>query len=315
MILITGGGGFIGLNLAKNLVDRGQKILLVRRHAFEVPSFLSPHVGKQVVIAQGDATEPAVLHSLIKSNSIESIIHAAVVTESSSNSTLYQAMKVNLQGTVDILEAARIFGLRRVTFLSSISVYMPTSENRKILSEEDDLPAISSEWIGGSKKAGEQICKLYAKQYGLSLPIVRPPQVWGPLYWTHRSPVHTMIESAIAGKPADLSGNWGGASSPFVYVRDCVKAVSLVHLASALKYNIYNIGEEQNRSLLDFAQAVRKVIPGAQIKLGEKKPDTDEGRPRMSIERIKSDLGYAPDYDLKRAVKAYIEWLRDGEYA
>jgi nucleoside-diphosphate-sugar epimerase len=112
-------------------------------------------------------------------------------------------MKVNLQGTVDILEAARIFDLRRVTFLSSISVYMPTSTKREFLSEEDDLPAVSSEWIGGSKKAGEQICQLYAKQYGLSIPIVRPPQVWGPLYWTHRSPVHSMIENAIAGKPSD----------------------------------------------------------------------------------------------------------------
>ena len=314
MILITGGGGFIGLNLAKHLVDRGQNVLLVRRHTFEVPSFLSPHINKQVIIAQGDIAEPAFLYSLIKSNRVESIVHAAVVTESSSNSTLYQAMKVNLQGTVDILEAARIFGLRRVTFLSSISVYMPTSTKREFLSEEDDLPAISSEWIGGSKKAGEQICQLYAKQYGLSIPIVRPPQVWGPLYWTHRSPVHNLIENAMAGKPSDLTHLWGGAGSPFVYVRDCAKAISMVHLAPALKYAIYNIGEEKNRSLADFAQAVRSVIPGAQIKLGENKPDTDQGRPRMSIERIKSDLGYTPDYDLVRAVKAYIEWLRDGKY-
>jgi nucleoside-diphosphate-sugar epimerase len=65
MILITGGGGFIGLNLARDLVDRGQNVLLIRRHDFAVPSFLSPCVGKQVTIARGDIGELPVLYSTI----------------------------------------------------------------------------------------------------------------------------------------------------------------------------------------------------------------------------------------------------------
>ena len=315
MILITGGGGFIGLNLAWDLVNSGQHVLLVRRNSFEPPSFLSPYVGKQVAIAQGDITEPSVLYWLIKNYSVESIIHAAVLTDTGTGSNLYQAMKVNLQGTTDILEATRIFGLKRVTFLSSIAVYMPFKDQQKILHEDNDLPVTSSDWIAGSKKAGEQICQLYAKEYGLSIPIVRPPQVWGPLYWTYRSPIQGMVENAIAGKPSNFSSFDGNSKSAYVYVRDCARAISLVHLTPSLKHDIYNISDGESHSLEDFAQAIKEVITGAQIKLGEKRPPGHMELPPMSIDRIKSDLGFTPNYDLKRAVRAYIEWVRDGKYA
>jgi UDP-glucose 4-epimerase len=314
MILITGGGGFIGLNLARDLVNRDQSVLLVRRHTFEPPSFLAPYIGKQVTITQSDITEPSTLNGLIKNYSVDSIIHAAILNETSAGSTLYQAIRVNLQGTADILEAARIFGLKRVTFLSSIAVYMPFSKQQKVLSEDNDLPPISTDWIAGTKKAGEQICQLYAKEYGLSVPIIRPPQVWGPLYWTHRSPIQGMVENAIAGKLTDLSGVYGGGKSAYIYVRDCAKAISLLHLAPSLKYSIYNVSDIENHSLTDFVRAIREVIPGSLIKLGENTTSRDIEFPPMSIDRIKDDVGFVPEYTLNRAVRAYIEWIRDGKY-
>jgi nucleoside-diphosphate-sugar epimerase len=286
MILITGGGGFIGLNLARDLADRGQSVLLVRRHAFNIPSFLASFMGSQVITAQGDISDPSVLKKLIQDYRVESIIHAAVQNESSSGNKLYEAVKANIQGTADILEAARNSGLRRVTFLSSISVYMPFSGKYKILSEDNDLPSISRDWITGTKKAGEQICFLYGREYGLSIPVVRPPQVWGPLYWTHRSPIQTMFENAIAGKAADLSNNYSGSTSPYIYVRDCARAISLVHLAPTLKYNIYNFSDEGVHSLADFASAIREEIPGAQINLRTTKNAGDMMLPPMDNTRI-----------------------------
>lgn len=314
MILIIGGGGFIGLNLAWELVNRSQSVLLIRRHTFELPSFLARYIGKQVIITQGDITEPSVLYGLIKKYNVKSIIHAAVLNETVAGSTLYQAIRVNLQGTADILEAARIFGIKRVTFLSSIAVYMPFREKTEILSEDNDLPTISTDWIAGTKKAGEQICQLYAKEYGLNITIIRPPQVWGPLYWTHRSPIQNMVENAIAGKPTDLSGVYGGNKSVFLYVRDCARAISLLHLAPSLKYGIYNVADNEIHSLTDFAQAIGDVFPGVQIKLGETKSPRDIDFPPMNIDRIKEDVGFVTEYTLNQAVRAYIEWIRDGKY-
>jgi UDP-glucose 4-epimerase len=314
MILITGGGGFIGLNLAYDLADRGQNVLLVRRHAFNLPSFLEPFKGSQVLTAQGDIADPVVLKRLILDYGVESIIHAAVLNESGNGNTLHQAIKANVQGTADILEAARSSSLRRVTFLSSISVYMPFSGKYKILREDHDLPAISQDWISGTKKAGEQICFLYAREYGLSVPVVRPPQVWGPLYWTHRSPIQTMFESAITGKAADLNNYYGGSTSPYIYVRDCARAISLIHLAPSLKHDIYNFSDKEVRSLADFSSAIKEEIPGAQLNLRTVQKEGDMLLPPMDNTRIHEDLGFIPGYSLKKAVRAYIGWIKEGKY-
>ena len=311
MILITGGGGFIGLSTAWELVNRGQDVLLVRRHPFQLPSFLSPYAGKQVKVALGDIGELPFLYGIIRNYNIDSIIHLAAIREGLGS--LHQVLKVNLDGTTEVLEAARVFGLHRVTFCSSISVYH-VIKKPQTLQEDLDLSVESGGYISTTKKIGEQICRLYAKEYGLSVPSVRPAGVWGPMYWSRLQTQQIMVENAVAGKPADFSHICGLTKRHFVYVRDCAKAISLVHLAPSLKYNIYNITEGVLHSLADFAEAVKEVIPEAQIKLGTTRSEKDVDLPPMSIERIKEDVGFIPEYDLKRAVRSYIDWLRDGKY-
>jgi UDP-glucose 4-epimerase len=313
MILITGGGGFIGLNLARDLVDRGQEVLLVRRSAFETPSFLAPYMGKQARISLGDIGDLPFLYRIIKEYSVESIIHAASLH--AGTGTLYQALKSNVNGTSEILEAARIFGIRRVTFISSVSVYM-TTQSMQIMHEDNDLPLLSSisPYISATKKAGEQICQLYRNEYKLSIPILRPPMVWGPMYHSGLQPQNTMVQNAVAGKPTDFSRLYGGRKMIFVYVRDCAKAISLVHLSPSLKHNVYNLSDGESHTLAEFEEAIREIIPSAEIILGTTRSEMDADLPEMSIGRIKEDVGFMPDYDLKRAVTAYIDWLRDGRY-
>jgi UDP-glucose 4-epimerase len=312
-ILITGGGGFVGLNLARELIERGQQVVLVRRHAFELPSFLAPFAGKEVITAQADIAEPAVIYSLIRQYNIESIIHAAVLNESS-GASLYEASKVNIQGTVEILEAARIFNLRRVTFLSSVAVYMPVKDMNRILYEDDDLPVAATEWLVGTKRAGEQVCQLYAHDYGLSVPIVRPPQIYGPLFMSRRSPLKSMIENGLVGKSSDFTNIYGNAQFGYVYVHDCTRAISLVHLAPSLKHGIYNISDGKAYRLTDIAKAVMELFPGISITLGNTRSGHIAEAPPMSIDRIREDVGFTPQYDLKRAIRAYADWVRDGKY-
>lgn len=315
-ILITGGGGFIGLHLARDLVDRGQEVLLVRRHPFEVPSFLVPYIDKQAKVALGDIGELSFLYSLIKEHDVNSIIHTAALHEATGS--LYKTLKVNLEGTTEVLEAARIFGLRRVTFVSSVAVYMK-AKTMQTLDEDMDLPVASPDYISATKKAGEQICQLYARECGLSVPIVRPVQVWGPLYKSGRSPLQAMVENSVANKATHLPHVYVGSRMVYVYARDCAKAISLVHLAQSLGHDIYNISDGESHSLADFDEAIRKVIPEARITLGTIRPDKERKFvpiefPPVSIERIKKDVGFIPDYDFERAVRAYIDWVRDGKY-
>lgn len=149
MILITGGGGFIGLNTARYLVDRGQEVLLVRRHEFQLPSFLVPYANKQIRTVSGDIRELPFLYRLIRDYRIDSIIHLAMLREGLG--TLYQVVKANIDGTTEILEAAHVFGLRRVTLCSSEAVYIPF-KTKLPLHEDMDLPVECSSFTSVTKK-------------------------------------------------------------------------------------------------------------------------------------------------------------------
>jgi UDP-glucose 4-epimerase len=311
MILITGGGGFIGCHLARDLVDREQEVLLMDLHSMELPSFLAPYSDKQVKRVQGDMGDLSFLYRVLKEYKVDSIIHAASLHETTG--VLYEALKVNIDGTIEVLEAARIFGLRRVSFISSVVVYV-LNKSKEALQEDMNLPWASLGYISGTKKAGEQICQLYAEEYGMSIPIVRPSDVWGPLYRSGRQRQQAMVENSVSGRPTELSKVYGGRKWPYVYVRDCARAINLVHLTPSLKHNIYNIADGEAHSLFDFAEAIREVIPTAQIELGTTRSEKDFDLPPMSIERIREDLGFTPEYDFKRAVRAYIDWVREGKY-
>lgn len=317
MILITGGAGFIGLHTAKELVEKGEEVLLLDRFDFQPPKYLARHMDKKVKAVQGDILDVSFLHGIIREYHVSSVIHAAVLLGAGGD--FYKAMKVNLQGTVDILEAARIADLKRVTFLSSIGVYLPYKKG-DTLHEDMDLPAVSSDYISMTKKAGEQIFLLYSQEYGLSAPILRMPLVWGPGYRGELNPLKIMIENTVAGKPAILSHIYGKSRMVYLYVRDCAKAIGLVHRAPALNYPIYNVSDGLTHCLNDFVGAIKEINTKANIELAEHEPDEDQKSifekelPPMDIERIKSDLGFEPDYDLKRGVKAYMDWVGKGRY-
>lgn len=311
MILITGGGGFLGLNTARDLVDRGNDVLLVRRSPFQLPSFLSPYADGRVKTVIGDIGEAPFLYGIIKKYDVESIIHLASLREG--QGIVHQVLEVNVEGTRKVLEAAHVFGLRRVTMCSSIGVYR-VIRKPQVLHEELDIPVRSDGYVSATKKICEQICLLYAREYGMSVPCVRPSLVWGPMYWSGRQPQQRMIEDAVAGKPADLSNVCGQTRKNFVYVRDCARAMSLVHLSPTLKHDFYNISDGETHSLDEFAKTVPEFIPDAKIRLGSVRTPADVDLPVMSIERIREELGFKPEYDLRRGVGAYIAWLRDGKY-
>lgn len=299
------------MNLVRHLVDRGEETLLLDNRPLQAAPFLVSYWDNEVKGVTGDLLDLPFLFSVIKEYSIESIIHAAAIFEGSG--TLYRVLKVNLEGTTNVLEAGRIFNLRRITFISSSTVYQG-AKNALRFYEDLDLPVTSEGFISATKKAGEQICLLYAREYGLSLPIVRLARVYGPLSHRGLNPVEIMAENAVANKPTDLSETYGGSKSNHIYVKDCVKGISLIHCAKVLKHNIYNLGDGTPHSLSDFAEAVREVIPNAKIHLGTTRPRIDLDLPPLDIDRVKGEVGFVPDYSLKQAVRDYIEWVRDKKY-
>jgi UDP-glucose 4-epimerase len=314
MILITGGGGFYGRNIARYLVDRGKEVLLLQRSPFEVPSFLAPYWEKQVKGIRGDVQSLPFLMGLVREYHVESIIHLAGASRAG-KLPVHEIIQVNLIGVINILETARIFDLRRVTFASSNTVYQGKKDPPKGLYHEDlDLPVISTRggFIPYTKKAAEQMCMLYAQEYHLSVCVVRGGNGYGPA--SHRAnPPDIMVPDALQGKPIDFSHTPENGTLAPVYSKDLAKGYGLLHLAESLHHSIYNISSGNMYTFSEVVGIIKDLIPGAEIRLGPSSPHVSPYRP--SIERAKEDVGYIPEYaDLKKGISAYIDYLKYGRY-
>jgi nucleoside-diphosphate-sugar epimerase len=316
MILITGGGGFLGLNIARSLVNKGQRVLLVQRHAIRPHPILEPYWDKQVKQAAGNVLDWPFLFGLIKEYSVESIIHGAfdtgtVTKPESMKAGLHQLVQVELEGSRNLLEIARNAGLRRMTFISSVDCYRGWPHECEVWHEDAYLPPVSFSPIANCKRAVEQLGFLYSKTYGLSFVALRVGRVYGPAA-SHPDPIRIMIESAAAGKPADLSNVSGSTRGHTVYAKDVGEAFSLIHLAKSLKYYLYNVSDGTHPTMMEVAQVVRELIPDTKITLGpagQEKPMHNG----VDVKRMKEEFGFA-FRDLKAGIKDYIAWLRGGHY-
>ena len=269
MILITGGGGFFGRNIARYLVDKGKEVLLLQRSPFEVPSFLAPYWEKQVKGIRGDVQSLPFLMGLVREYHVESIIHLAGASRAG-KLPVHEIIQVNLIGVINILETARIFGLRRVTFASSNTVYQGKKDPPNGLYHEDlDLPVISARggFIPYTKKAAEQMCMLYAQEYHLSVCVVRGGNGFGPA--SHRAnPPDIMVPDALQGKPVDFSHTPENSTLAPVYSKDLAKGYGLLHLAESLHHYIYNISSGNMYTYSEVVGIIKDLIPGAEIRLG-----------------------------------------------
>ena len=316
-ILVTGGWGFLGLNVAWSLASRGMRVLLLSRRSVKVPSFLASFWDAEIRGVTGDISDLSSLLGLMEKHEVESIVHAAhyQFDVSGGKIPLYEALKGNLIGTANLLEAARTVPLKRVSFISSETVYFGV-KNAATLHEDLDLPLAGEADmdIAGIKRLGEQICLIYAQRYGLSIPILRLDRLYGPMSHGRRFPIGTMVECAVANRPCDVSHVYGGERANYTYIKDAAKGVALVHLASQLEHSIYNVAAGVMYSYLDFAEGLREVVSGAAITLGSTMSPTQREYPPLSVARIQKELGFRPDYDLKQALKDYTAWLREGIY-
>jgi UDP-glucose 4-epimerase len=315
MILITGGLGFLGGNLGKYLLDKGHQVLLTRNRNVQVPELLVPYLGKGLQVAPMDVTSITTILDAIKKHGVKSIMHGASIYEG--RGSLGQAVDVNVNGTGNILEAARLTDVGRVTFVSSEGV----NQGRKgttPLKEEDFFWARSDRYIPVTKKMAELLCFIYKKEYKMDVVVTRPSRIYGPLYTAGRNPILRMVTAAVKGQSTLFNDINGSEGHDFVYVRDCAKAHALIHCAERPKHDLYNIGLGKNHTLNHVARALEKIVPGTKVELASNvstitKTEYDI-EACLDNSRISEEFGYAPEYDLEKGLAALAAWVRDGSY-
>lgn len=318
MILITGGLGFLGCNLAKLLCDAGERVLLTSNRNVEVPPLLSSHLDKNLKITPLDITSLENVSQAIQRFGVTSIIHAAVRSEKG-NTSLYQSMRVNVIGTINVLEAARTAGIKRVIFVSSEAVYQGIKDTGPF-KEEEKLLITSDRFIPGTKKAGEILCLMYCKEYGMEVISARATRMYGPLYRGIRNLAGHIVEYAAKGIPVALANQDPTEAHDIIYIKDAARAIVFLLKAATLRHRIYNVGSGRLVSLSEFAEAVKKLLPEAEIHLGDGPGPLVSTKTPMDIQncldisRICEETGFTPELDPYRGVEHYIEWARHGVY-
>jgi len=309
MILLTGGLGFLGASLSYYLANRGVKILLTDTRVHNIPGFLQPYVEDTIQIERCDVLDTPGLFYLLRNNPVKSIIHMAAIHEGKGN--LNECLRLNVDGTINVLEACRIMEIERLTFISSQSVYQRTLH--RVHTEDEDFPLESHSFISLTKKAGEMICDYYRKKYGLDIITVRPSQLYGPLYSSELYPLQRMIENAIDNKPTNFPDLDPENGDTLTYVKDCARAIGMAHLAEAPESRVYNIGFEFV-TYGQMAGVTKQFLPEAQITLGSSKRKIVREPIYLNMDRLREEFGYEPEFDFEAGVKDYIQWLKEGTY-
>ena len=312
MILITGGLGFIGTNLAKYFLDHGEEVLLTRHRNFAVPPFLQKEDGDRLRILPCDVLDLDGLIRLIRENKVESIVHGVAIYHSSE--TYHRVFQINVSGTMNVMEAALLAGVKLVSFASSRAVYAGWSLPDPV-PEIEEISIHAGEYIQVTKKAGEILVLYYRRKLGLDVRILRVARVYGPLSGAARNPVREMVESAFKNRPAIIS-NSPEERNDFVYVKDCARGMGIIHLAKNPQHYIYNIGNGRISLLSEFADIIKKLIPSAQIEFVGSHANPNDMRLETCIDitRISKEFGYLPEYDIEKGIEDYIRWLKEGVY-
>jgi UDP-glucose 4-epimerase len=240
---------------------------------------------------------------------VESIVHLAA--PGIGQSSLTQDYATNMQGLVNVIEAARLAQVRRLTYVSSSTLYAGLREGP--YREDAPLPLDSRNATEAFKKAGEVLFLHYADRLKLDVGIVRPRAVYGPMYYSMSNLPSRLAHAAVQGVEPD----YGPAGVPyaqdtgdFTYVKDCAEVTRLVHTAERLQHRIYNVGGGRACTMQELADAVRKAVPDARIPL---QPGANpRGNPKdnyLDLSRVKAEFGFEPRYPVEAGMPDYIDWL------
>jgi UDP-glucose 4-epimerase len=314
-ILLTGGLGVNGAWVTRKLVERGYRPIVLENRIDL--SLVGPDLANGIEVVEADITDRDGLAAVLSEHKIQRIVHmAALITGIQAD--MQKGFDVNAAGTVNVLEAASRAGVERIVYTSSRSVYGHIDGPKAHPSYEpitEDHPQRPFLVYDVCKVASEGMGRNYARMRGLQFVALRFAQIFGPGKLQRHGPYglfSQLVESPLAGKPVKIPRG-GDQRDDVIYVDDIAEAIVQAVLHSRPSYDAYNISRGVGTTLHDFADAVRKVVPNAQIEIGNGLDYHGLGACYCGImdnTRASVDLGFRPRFDLDSGVAHYIETMR-----
>jgi UDP-glucose 4-epimerase len=307
-ILITG-AGLIGTHCARQAVDAGNKVVL-----FDLApnrEYIEKVVGKDRadVLAADMRDLPALLSALERFN-VDTLVATAGLIGSRVAENSYTGATNNILGTINALEASRLRRLKRVVYVSTFGVYDRAKISDSVIRETD--PIGGHNLYTTTKICSEQLVHSYAAMYKLDTIIIRPGGVFGRGHYVGGSTVGKVMRdlalNMIEGDPITIDAKTYGPNE-YVYGKDVGLALFLACQAQNPKQRIYNAGSGVVTGPDALARTVGELIPKIEVKVIGSSGAASEKSAPLDLSTSKAELGYAPRYPLKEALRDYMDEL------
>ncbi|OFW49195.1 MAG: epimerase [Actinobacteria bacterium RBG_13_35_12] len=311
-IAVTGGAGFIGSHLCEKLISLGSKIICID----DFDDFYNPAIKEDNIsevtgdnnfkLYRSDITSLEQMEKIFSENSIDMMIHLAAragVRPSIQNPILYE--RVNILGTMNLLECCKKYNISKFIFASSSSVY---GGNKKIpFSEEDNVDCPISPYAA-TKKAGELICHTYHNLYKISIFCFRFFNVYGPRQRPETA-IHKFTRQILNGEDIEIYGD-GSSSRDYTYIDDVISGI-LSGLDRIKGFEVINLGNSNTVKLIDLIRLI-EITTGekGQLKFVKSQPG-DVFMTHADIRKARKMLKYLPKTNIKEGLVKFVNWYKE----
>ncbi len=311
-VLVTGASGFIGYAVTEALAQRGDEVLATDIAIGARLAVLSEKY-KTVKVSIGEMTDWPHLVRLIKDGKPDRVVHcAAVVGVPASLGSPIGTFRVNVEGGIHLLEAMRLFGVRRMVNISSEEIYGRFQAD----TIDEEHPCRPTKPYGISKFVVEQVCRDYAEAHGLECIHTRTCWVYGPYFPRPRAP-RNLLDAAIAGRALHLPGGADYAVDQ-VHIDDVVQGVLLALDKERHRFDAYHIATGTAVSFGKVVELIKEKLPKADISVAPGPLRFVDGtvsvkKGALSTARAQQELGYRPRYDMRSGLHGWIDLLLAGK--
>lgn len=316
-VVVTGASGFVGLNIAEALLMQGEEVVLFSNAP--LPDAASAALGGlpgSMRVVFGDVRARKDLDRAFETSGTRGVVHAAAMTPGGGRERAdgRATVEVNVLGTLTALEAAAAHRVERFVLVSSGAVY--GSNASEALDEARTAPAPENVY-GISKLAAEQLALRFGMVHGVDVRACRLSSVFGP--WERDtgvretlSPIFQVTRLALERREARLPRE---GRRDWIYSRDVAAAIIALLDARAPAYDLYNVGPGSQWNVVDWCARLAGTFPGFSWRIVEDPGAAnvnywvERERAPLAIERLATDLGFRPRYDLNEAFADFLRWL------
>lgn len=309
MILVTGAAGFIGSHLCEKLLANNFNVVAIDNF----DPFYDPEIKKRNLQEFRDhphfefydatITDMPALEKIFSHHQFSHIVHLAAkagVRPSIEQPIAYKT--ANIDGTLNLLEMARLHKIDRFIFASSSSVY---GNNKKTPFSETDPVDNPISPYAATKKAGELICYTYHHLYKINVAALRFFTVYGPRQRPEMA-IHKFTRQIDSGEPVQLYG-YGRPRRDFTYIDDIMQGV-MSAIKNVQGYEIFNLGESQTISTSELIAVIEKNLGTKAIRNDVEMQPGDVDITFADITKAQKILDYKPSTSIESGVAKFVEW-------